>query len=158
MKKEEFVEMALSYVGSASIKYRHQGIGSSIDGFDCSGFMYFLLHHINFPDNVPRHANEQFDQLGVLIHWEFRDAGDLIFFSRNGKFPAHVGLMISRDAYVHAPGKDGTSVCVQKLERESIGANDMSEGEKLQIYFSNPIGFKRLTVHNGRYQKYFFAT
>lgn len=94
-----------------------------------------------------RHCNEYFDRFGVLIHWQDRQAGDLTFWSRNGLIPTHIGLLINRDWYIHAPGKDGTSVTIDHLRVAPIPYRHEN-----QLYFENPIGFKRLALPNGRWQ------
>lgn len=152
MKKEIFVSMVLLYLDFPAIKYNGQFNCCDVSGFDCSGFVKFLLKQAKYPDPIPRHANELFDVFGILIHEQFRDAGDLIFFSnRGGIYPDHVGIMISRDEYVHSPGKNGKIICVRKFEQKIIKPRNKAS----QIYFSNPIGIKRITINNGRYQQMF---
>lgn len=154
MLKETFVSLALSYINFPAVNYSGQFNGTSPkDGFDCSGFVNFLLEQAKYPDKVPRHANQLFDSFGILIHEQFRDLGDLIFFSnRGGTYPDHVGIMISKDEYIHSPGRNGKVVCVDIFKQEII----QPINKKPQIYFSNPIGIKRITVNNGRYQQLFF--
>lgn len=152
MKKEEFVLLALSYLGFPAANYSGQLNGISLSGFDCSGFVNFLLKEAGYPRNIPRHVNELFDSFGILIHKQFRCAGDLVFFSnRGGTYPDHVGVMISEDEYIHSPGKNGKVICVGRFKQKII----KPRGKAPQIYFSNPIGLKRITVNNGRYQQMF---
>jgi len=151
IKKETFVSMALLYLGFPAIKYNSQLNGCDVDGFDCSGFVNILLKQAKYPEPIPRHANEMFDVFGILIHKQFRGAGDLIFFSnRGGTYPDHVGIMISRDKYIHLPG--GKNICIGRFEKKIIKPRNKAP----QIYFSNPIGIKRITItiNNGRYQRY----
>ena len=152
MKKEAFVSMALSYLDFPATKYNGQFNGCDVSGFDCSGFVNFLLKQAKYPDPIPRHVNELFDIFGILVHEQFRDAGDLVFFSnKGGTYPDHIGIMISRDEYVHSPGKNGEVICVRKFEQKIIKPRNRAP----QIYFSNPIGIKRITINNGRYRKMF---
>ena len=154
MQKKTFVSLALSYLNFPAVNYSGQLNGISTDGFDCSGFVNFLLKKAGYSQKIPRHANELFDFFGILIHAEFRSVGDLVFFSnRGGTYPNHVGIMISEVKYIHSPGKNKKIICVKKLERKIIKPRDKVP----QIYFSNPIGFKRITVNNGRYQQIFFC-
>jgi cell wall-associated NlpC family hydrolase len=126
--------------------------GISPDGFDCSGFVNFLLKKAEYPRNIPRHTNELFDSFGILVHDQFRSAGDLIFFSnRYGTYPKHVGVMISKNEYIHSPGRNGKVICVSTFEQKIIELRSKVP----QIYFSNPIGFKRITINDGRYQRMF---
>ena len=109
-----------------------------------------MLKKAEYPEPIPRHANELFDSFGILIHEQFRSAGDLVFFSnRGGTYPSHVGIMISQDEYIHSPERNGKNICLNKFKPEII----IPRGKAPQIYFSNPIGFKRMTVNNGRYKQ-----
>ena len=71
------------------------------------------------------------------------EAGDLVFFSRDGLFPTHVGIMDSADSYIHSPGKDGTVVTVEHLAIRSIKKRT---DNRRQFYTFNPIGFKAPTL------------
>ena len=148
---KKFAAEALVFVGYPSMFYRHPKLGQNIKWFDCSGFVWFLLKKLKFPfDKRLRHTNEFFDRLGVFIHEECADKGDLVFWSWDGLVPRHVGVMLSATEYVHAPGRDKTFVSVAKLKTQKTPINSSL---KNQIYFHNPIGYKRLAVRVGRYQK-----
>lgn len=149
-----FCALASSYIGFPAIKYEGQDVGCSENGFDCSGFVKFLLKMAKYPGHIPRHTNEFFDSFGILIHEQFREAGDLIFFSyKGGIYPDHIGVMISRDEYVHSPGKNERVICSGVFEQKIIEPRCNTQ----QIYFSNPIGFKRITVGDGRYRQIFLS-
>ena len=64
-----------------------------------------------------------------------------------------MGILISRDEFVHSPGKDGKVICVDKLEKKIIPSNNRI----VQIYSVNPIGFKRITIKERRYQRVFLT-
>lgn len=144
---DRLADEAVLYLGSKSMKYKGPEQGMSPETwFDCSGFVTHLLEKLEFPkDENIRHANEYFDRFGILVHDGLQKRGDLVFFSRRGIFPTHVGIMVNSDEYVHAPGRDGTVVEKAELKREPI---PMHPG---QIYNINPIGFKRLAVSQGRW-------
>lgn len=147
-----FVQTALNYRGYPSAKYTtpFQGVGEN--GFDCSGFIVFLLRKINFPlPPTIRHCSEFFDHFGVLVHPGCTHAGDLVFFSRDGLRPTHVGIIVSPETYIHAPGNSGSKIEVCPLPRPEIIE---VKHNKNRLYLSNPIGFKRLALpQGGRYQK-----
>ena len=86
----------------------------------------------------------------MFIHFEAAEKGDLIFFSWNGIVPRHIGIMISPDTYVHAPGTDNSVVRLSIVKQTPI-TSSLAE----QIYHYNPIGFKRLSLRIGRYQRVF---
>ncbi len=147
-----FISLALSCVNLPARKYSSKNNGCDISGgFDCSGFVGFLLKQAKYPDPIPRHTNELFDFFGILIHENLREAGDLVFFSSRGACPDHVGIMVSHEEYVHSPGKSGKTICVRKLERKMI----KSRNKVQQIYSFNPVGLKRIMINNGRYQRIF---
>ncbi len=153
MTKEKFISEALKYLDYPAVRYKGPTLGQDVNGFDCSGFFTFLLKLINFPVSFHRHCNEYFDSFGIFVHKY--QIGDLVFFSlRNGGMrPDHMGIMISEIEYIHSPGKDNKFIKISKLKRKSIKSLDGQSHN--QIYTVNPIGFKRLTVKNGRYQQIF---
>lgn len=141
---ESFVKTAIRFLGAPSIRYRGANYGMSpIEGFDCSGFVRHVLLEIGFPlGNTIRHTNEFFDNFGILIHPDPKvlQPGDLIFFCREGdygQYPAHIMIMINEREYIHAPGKDGTEVCIEPLVIKELTPVDN------QLYTHNLIGAKR---------------
>ena len=152
--RESFVEVATSMIGSIAVKYTpgHPELGQSPEqGFDCSGFVRYVLEKadINIPDYLDinggqkpiRHANEFFDHYGIAVHHDLHEPGDLIFFSRDGYSPTHVGIVIDLDNYIHSPGKRGSRVRVDPIEEESI--LPLKAGGLFRILYSkNPIGYK----------------
>ena len=143
-----FVETALLLVGCPSIKYSGPDFGKDLSGFDCSGFVVYLLNKtgIFLPQTI-RHCNEFLDSFGVLVHEEQKLPGDLIFFSRNGTRPTHIGIVVSHNHYVHAPGLNNTKVNIAKIVRKKINPSDG------QIYKNNPIAFKRISIRSERWQR-----
>ena len=116
-------------------------------GFDCSGLVVYVLTQARVP--VPkevRHTSEFFDHFGVFVH-KYR-AGDLVFFSKEGKAPIHMGIMINDTEYIHSPGRNGTKVSIAKMKREPIPYQRDD-----QIYLENPIGFKAPTIFRNRWQQ-----
>lgn len=122
-----------------------------MDGFDCSGFVTFVLNQagLTIPDyigqdgeNRPiRHANEYWDNYGIAVHEGLQQGGDLVFFSHNGLFPSHVGIMLDEGEYIHASGRDNPSVEVKPLIFRQIPVTDREQA----IYSRSPIGFKSPT-------------
>ena len=155
--REALVLAAKRYIGYKATSYQGPKNGKDpSNGFDCSGFVAFLLQQIGFPlpENYSlRHVNEFFDHLGIYIDFEFREAGDLVFFSYNryvGQRPTHMGIMVDPNHYIHSPGQNNSVTLVEELNEEIIP--DVPE----QIYRTNPIGFKRLTLptRRGRWQRF----
>lgn len=132
-------------------------------GFDCSGFVLHCLRQLRerypailIPNDI-RHANEMFDRMGIVVHSQLASPGDMVFFSRTGRMPTHVGFIYQVDQFdglvmIHAPGLPDTHVETAPIECGSIPVTSTSG----RIYAYNPIGYKRLTYSdptiNPRYQ------
>ncbi len=144
-----FVGQALTYLDAPTKKYTTPERGMTReDGFDCSGLVTRVLTDIGFaPEPDIRHANEYMDKWGIAIHPEFKQKGDLVFFSWSGAFPTHVGIMIDEEHFIHARPKLGT-VRIEPLEKRLI------KPQYGQIYPENPIGFKRAAFQDGRWRFY----
>jgi peptidoglycan endopeptidase LytE len=78
--------------------------GSSPDGFDCSGLIWYVFaqHGIT----LPRTVGEQF-RIGTEVSAGALQSGDLVFFTTTGSDVSHVGMMIGGDEFVHAPTSAG---------------------------------------------------
>jgi cell wall-associated NlpC family hydrolase len=76
--------------------------GSTVDGFDCSGFVQYVFAQqgVKVPRTVARQA-----EVGARV----RDAqaGDLVFFATEGGHPTHVGIALGPDRFIHAPSSRG---------------------------------------------------
>lgn len=116
----------------------------------CLAFVKFVLLEsgINIPDyigpdNIIRRikfVNEMFDHFGVLVEYGQQQEGDILFFSRRGERPQHIGIVVDNNDYIHAPARKGI-VCKDKIEILSI--ENITQNS---IYKTNPIGFKRATI------------
>ena len=78
--------------------------GSSPNGFDCSGFVYYIFNH--FGIFIPRTADEQF-QVGLAVNPSELQVGDLVFFSTYEPGPSHTGIYIGNDQFIHASSAAG---------------------------------------------------
>ena len=145
------VEMATSLLGSLSMRYviGQPELGQSPEtGFDCSGFAKYVLSQVGLyiPDYIGmdgarrpiRHANEFWDYYGVMTENQ-PEPGDLIFFSRKGIIPTHMGIVRDQGSYIHAPGNDDSEVRIDEIKIEAIEPED---GTSRILYIANPIGFK----------------
>lgn len=155
MNSKKLIDIAIEYVGYPSVKYTKPENGCSINGFDCSGFMYHVLEKMDIKllvipgtNRKIRHSEEFFDYFGINIHKEAIRTGDLVFFSKNGVRPTHLGLYIEDNKLLHSPGLDNTKINIVNLEefisRQIITPHPNYE----QIYFNNPIGYKRPSLPN----------
>ena len=153
-------------LGALAIKYTfgHPELGQTPEtGFDCSGFVRYVLlkSGLVVPDyldleskqNPIRHVNEFWDYYGVFIHPELQRPGDLIFFSGNGYFPQHVGIVNSPDTYIH---KGDSQIVESQIVEEELNADPRTTDLRL-TFTKNPIGYKSPTITlpsvNYRYNK-----
>lgn len=93
------VQTAMGFRGAP---YRNGG--SDPSGFDCSGFVQYVFKQHGLA--LPREVREQFS-FGEKVKVQDAHTGDLIFFSTEGKGATHVGLVVDRDEFVHAPSARG---------------------------------------------------
>jgi len=107
---QQIVDFALGYVG---YKYVYGGASPST-GFDCSGFVTYVLKNYNI--SVSRTASGQYKDNGVHIAKDDLSPGDLVFFSSNGgRGVTHVGIYIGDDEFVHA-SRPGVGVVISRLD------------------------------------------
>ncbi len=112
-------------------------------GFDCSGLILYIFGMVGLTiPNDLRHTSELFDHFGIFAH-QGRE-GDLVFFSKEGLAPKHVGIMVSNREYVHRKG-DTVEIAELKVTKIPIRRQN-------QLYRLNPIGFKILSIQNGRWK------
>ena len=76
--------------------------GSTVDGFDCSGFVQYVFAQqgIRVPRTVVRQA-----EVGSKVREP--QAGDLVFFATEGRKTTHVGIALGPDRFIHAPSSRG---------------------------------------------------
>lgn len=139
----------------------HPDLGQSPEtGFDCSGFVSFVLRSsglhipkfIGMDDQIRpiRHASEYWDHYGLFVHSRYKQLGDLALFSRNGVLPTHIGIVLDDERYIHSPGRDGEYVEVTYFTDKQI-----TQDKPGQLYETNTIGFKALVLpHNNPTYRY----
>jgi cell wall-associated NlpC family hydrolase len=92
-KRKALAKKALSYRGAPYVWG-----GSSVTGFDCSGFTQYLYKQQGI--SLPHKASQQF-QTGKPVAKSDLKAGDLVFFNTTGPL-SHVGMFIGEGKFVHA--------------------------------------------------------
>ncbi len=84
--------------------------GSTPAGFDCSGFTQFVFAKQG--RSLPREVADQYT-VGRSVRPDGARPGDLVFFTTVAPGASHVGLVIGRGEFVHAPSSRG----VVRVER-----------------------------------------
>ena len=94
------ISSAKSYLG---VRYRLGGTSRS--GFDCSGFVGFVMRKHGV--RLPRTSSEQ-SRVGVSVSKSQLRTGDLVFFRTNrGTRINHVGIFIGGGQFIHASSGGG---------------------------------------------------
>ena len=104
---EKIIETAKQYLGTPYVYG-----GASPKGFDCSGFIYFLLTQYGY--SIYRTASTQFAHDGVYVEKSDLIPGDLVFFGDSNDPIAHVGMYIGDGEFIHSSSGEG-KVVITKL-------------------------------------------
>jgi cell wall-associated NlpC family hydrolase len=102
------VGVAQSFLG---VKYRRGGT-SLVHGLDCSAFVQKVFRVMGV--DLPSTAREQFE-VGLEVARDALRLGDLVFFEPSkGRRPAHVGIYIGNEQFIH------TSLSKRKVRIDSL--------------------------------------
>ena len=101
--------------------------GASPSGFDCSGFVYYVLKNLGV--SVSRTPAAQFN-IGTNVSKDNLQPGDIVFFitSSSGNV-SHVGIYVGNGQFIHAPNS-----------RSTVSYSDLTTGYWSQHYY----GAKRI--------------
>ena len=121
---DEIVLRAMAQIGTV---YRYGG--ADLEGFDCSGLVYFIHQALGL--QTPRTAHQQFESSRRIVRAELVP-GDLVFFRFEGARISHVGIYAGAGRFVHAP-QSGRTVELKSLDdayyvRHFAGAGRLSRG------------------------------
>ncbi|HEY3278385.1 MAG TPA: C40 family peptidase [Syntrophorhabdaceae bacterium] len=106
--RKELIGVAKTYLGTP---YKLGGNFST--GIDCSGFVKQVFSA--FSVSLPRTARQQYHE-GTRVDKDDLLAGDLVFFrSEKSADPAHVGIFIDQDRFIHATTRNGGGVRIDSL-------------------------------------------
>jgi|GEM_PF-261890 len=106
-------EIALRAIALVGKPYRYGG--ADLQGFDCSGMVYFIHQAVGI--DVPRTAAEQ-QQVAQHIDKADLQPGDLLFFrTTRAKRTSHVGVYVGENRFVHAP-QSGKLIELRTLDDE----------------------------------------
>ena len=79
--------------------------GASPSGFDCSGFVYYVLKNLGYSAN--RTPEAQYSH-GIYVSKANLMPGDLVFFHGGGNTITHVGIYTGNGQFIHAPNSRST--------------------------------------------------
>jgi murein DD-endopeptidase len=103
---ERAAKQALAMQGKP---YRYGG--NTPNGFDCSGLVQYSYGRAGA--RLPRSTEGLWGSSRTVSQHQ-RRAGDLLFFTQEGKRSSHVGIYLGNDRFVHAPSS-GKRVVVANL-------------------------------------------
>lgn len=113
--RELVLTMAKTYRGTP------YSMGSSLKygrATDCSGFVQYIYQ--GFKINLPRSSREQ-AQVGKVVtrNMDFSKLvpGDLLFFSRRGRYVGHAGIYLGEGKMIHASSR-GRGVVITDLRQD----------------------------------------
>jgi cell wall-associated NlpC family hydrolase len=102
---EKIVEDALTY-----LNYPYKYAGSDENGFDCSGFTYFMFYKKYGFDTFNRTASQQWHN-GSPVNKADLKKGDLVFFCSNySSSIEHVGIYVGNDQFIHSSSAKGSVI------------------------------------------------
>ncbi|MDQ0169780.1 MULTISPECIES: C40 family peptidase [Paenibacillus] len=81
--------------------------GTTMAGFDCSGFMRYLFDKYSI--DLPRTSQQQ-AKAGTPVSKANLRTGDLVFFNTMGKGVSHAGVYIGDGQFAHASSSKGVSI------------------------------------------------
>lgn len=93
----------------------YQWGGNSKEGFDCSGFIHYVLENFGSKKELSR-SSKDMAQEGDRIAKDDLRIGDLVFFNTSGKGISHVGIYIGDGEFAHSASNKG--VTVNKMSEE----------------------------------------
>lgn len=120
---QDIVNKAKQYLGTPYVYG-----GASPSGFDCSGFVYYVLKTLGYsPYRTPA---DQY-QMGTYVSKANLKPGDIVFFhSTYGSGISHVGIYAGNGQFIHAPNS-----------RSVVSYSDLTSGYWANHYY----GAKRMT-------------
>ncbi len=114
-KRDSIVAFAIQFIGTPYV------YGScNADGFDCSGFVYFVFQH--FDIEVPRSSSEYKD-FGEVVPIQKVKKGDiLVFLSPTSNVIGHIGLVTNpkgmETVFIHSSSGKEMQVMYSSLKQE----------------------------------------
>jgi len=98
--RDEVIKTALSLQGTAYKKN-----GTAPDGFDCSGFVYYVYKKSNI---ILAPSTNLLNRYGRKVSPSDVRPGDLVFFKAKKIF--HVGIMINHEEFIHSSTRKGVTI------------------------------------------------
>lgn len=96
--------------------------GASPSGFDCSGFVYYVLKQLGY---APYRTPADQIQMGTSVSKENLQIGDIVFFAGTYKSGiSHVGIYAGNGQFIHSPNS-----------RSTVSYSDLTSGYWANHYY-----------------------
>lgn len=82
--------------------------GTTTAGFDCSGFILYILNRFGV-DDLPRTSHTQ-SKAGAEVEQEELRVGDLVFFNTSGRGVSHSGIYVGDNKFAHSSSSRGVVI------------------------------------------------
>lgn len=113
----EILAEAQKYLGTPYVSG-----GASPSGFDCSGFVYYVLKQVGYTPN--RTPSSQYRQ-GSPVSKDNLQEGDIVFFANTyASGISHVGIYAGGGRFIHSPNS-----------RSTVSYSDLTSGYWAQHYY-----------------------
>lgn len=90
--------------------------GTTLSGFDCSGFVSYLFRE-EVGIDLPRSTREMIQMDAPKVARHKLQPGDILFFNNRGRGQvSHTGIYIGEDRFIHSASRKGGGVRVDSLE------------------------------------------
>lgn len=113
--RDSIVEYGMNFLGTPYVT-----AGNGEEGFDCSGYIYFVFQH--FDIEVPR-STAEYENFGTEIQIENVQKGDLLLFlSPTRDTIGHIGIVSSANGnesdFIHATSGSEMKVVITNLSNQ----------------------------------------
>lgn len=99
---DKLLPVAKKYIG---VPYSYGG--TSVKGFDCSGYIYTVFKELGM--NLPR-TTSGLATAGSSVDRSDLRIGDIVLFNTFGSGPSHAGIYIGDNEFIHSSSSKGVSV------------------------------------------------
>lgn len=128
---DEIMRDSIVAVAEEQVGARYVLGGAAPGGFDCSGFVRYVLSRVRQP--LPRTARQQ-ALTGVAIGRDRLLPGDLLTFGKGARV-SHVGIYLGDGRFVHASSVAGR-VVVSRIDRRVTGRVVPLRGARRVVAFA----------------------
>lgn len=129
--RDSIVNFGMGLLGTPYVE-----ASSSKNGFDCSGFVYYVFQHYKI--QVPR-SSSQFEKFGKEIPIESVRKGDiLVFLSPTGNVIGHIGIVTNpkgkESDFIHATSGRDMKVVITSLKKEGYARRFIKAVDVISTY------------------------